>query len=180
MSSTGRSISEDTSLNDTNRDVFENCYANYFKNLVSGLHQLYGRNGFDAEDIAHRSFEKLAQRLSQTKIHNPEAFVWRVAQNFALRDMRAKNIRDGFADQTSKHELHCITPERDLLAIEELERVNAALTSLGERRRQIFLLRRIDGLSYTEIAEIIGITRPAVAKHLAKAVLEIDRFLNKR
>lgn len=164
-------------LSDADHRSFETCYANYFERLVGGLCQLYGRDRFDAEDIAHRAFEKLALRLGQADIHNPEAFVWRVAQNLALRDKRSQNVRERYADVVASAETTGVTPERVLIGLEELDRVNAALASLGERRRQVFLLRRLDGLNYTEIAEVLGISRPAVANHLAKAVAEIDRFL---
>ena len=163
-------------LSDADRRIFETCYTNYFGRLVGGLRQLYGRDGIDAEDIAHRAFEKLALKLGQSDIHNPEAFVWRVAQNFALRDKRSQNVRERYADDVASAEITGVTPERVLIGLEELDRVNAALASLDERRRQVFLLRRLDGLNYTEIAEVLGISRPAVANHLAKAVAEIDRF----
>lgn len=166
-----------TRLRNKNRHILETCYNTYFERLVGGLRQLYGYDGFDAEDIAHRAFEKLAIKLSQVKIHNPEAFVWRVAQNFALREKRQQKVCKSYASDLAPVEVTHLTPERVLIGVEELDRVNAALASLSERRRQVFLLRRQDGLNYTEIAQALGISRPAVASHLAKAVSEIDRFL---
>lgn len=166
-----------TRFRNKNRHILETCYSTYFERLVGGLRQLYGYDGFDAEDIAHRAFEKLAIKLSQVKIHNPEAFVWRVAQNFALREKRQQRVYKRYASDLAPVEATHVTPERVLIGVEELDRVNAALASLSERRRQVFLLRRQDGLNYTEIAQALGISRPAVASHLAKAVSEIDRFL---
>lgn len=166
----------------TRQSPFEQCYEEYFGRLVEGLHQLHGPHGFDAEDVAHRAFEKLAQKLAETEIHNPEAFVWRVAQNLALSIRRSQAVRQRHADETiaaaATREPNTLTPERAALAREELARVNAALQAMDERRRLIFLLRRIEGLNYTQIAERLGISRPAVAKHLTKAVAEIDAFLS--
>ena len=168
-------------LSSDQRRLLESCYDTFFAPLVSGLKQLHGSDGFDAEDIAHRAFEKLAQALGQTTIHNPEAFVWRVAQNFALQHKRkqsldyryAQNARNGAAG-ADRHE---ITPERMALADEELAVINRALLAMNERRRQIFLLHTIDGMNYTAIAAALGISRPAVAKHLAKAAAAIDHDL---
>ena len=169
--------SDNDPLSDADRSIFETCYTNYFERLVGGLRQLYGHDRFDAEDIAHRAFEKLALKLGRADIHNPEAFVWRVAQNFALRDKRSQGIRERYANDIASAETTGVTPERVVIGLEELDRVNTARASLGARRRQVFLLRRLDGLNYTEIANVLGISRPAVANHLAKAVAEIDRFL---
>lgn len=47
----------------------------------------------------------------------------------------------------------------------------AALDSLGPRTREIFLLHRLDGLKYREIAAQLDITVSAVEKHIAKASL---------
>ena len=175
------SILSSVYLSDAELYVFETCYGNYFARLVSGLRQLHGQDGFDPEDIAHRAFEKFALRLRETEIRNPEAFIWRVAQNLALSQRRGEQVRERYAEDTTHTEAlaneNDLTPERILIGNEELERVNAALAGLSERRRQIFLLRRLDGLNYTQIAELIGISRNGVKKHLEKAVAEIDRFL---
>ena len=168
-------------LSANHRRVFEACYNTYFARLVFGLQQLHGSDGFDAEDIAHRAFEKLANRLGQTTIHNPEAFVWRVAQNFALQHKRGQAVRyrhaQQVADEPAAADSHHCTPERALLANEALVAINQSLLAMSERRRQIFLLHTIDGMNYTAIAAALGISRPAVAKHLAKAAAAIDRAL---
>jgi RNA polymerase sigma factor (sigma-70 family) len=58
-----------------------------------------------------------------------------------------------------------------LAARERLQKVLAGLESLGPRTREIFLLHRLDGLKYREIAAQLGITVSAVEKHIAKATL---------
>ena len=58
-----------------------------------------------------------------------------------------------------------------LAAQERLERIMAALESLGPRTREIFLMHRLDGLKYREIAARLDITVSAVEKHIAKASL---------
>ncbi|MEM8773290.1 MAG: sigma-70 family RNA polymerase sigma factor, partial [Pseudomonadota bacterium] len=70
------------------------------------------------------------------------------------------------------------TPELALVAREELERVYDILATMDVRRREIFMLRRIDGLSHKEIAAKFGISRPAVSRHLSKAVAAIGASLS--
>jgi len=165
------------------RSLFERCYESFFSRLVDGLQKLHGVHGFDAEDVAQRAFEQLAKKLSETEIRNPEAYVWRVAQNQALSGRRSQMIRQQHASETLAGdvatEMNPLTPERTALAKETLARVNDALLAMDDRRRMVFLLCRIEGLNYTQIADRLGISRPAVAKHLTKAVAEIDAFLAK-
>lgn len=51
-----------------------------------------------------------------------------------------------------------------------LGRALIALDALPERTRSIFLLHRIDGYSYPEIADQLGVSRKAVEKHMTRAI----------
>jgi RNA polymerase sigma-70 factor (ECF subfamily) len=53
---------------------------------------------------------------------------------------------------------------------QELALVRAAILQLPERCRQVYLLNRIDGLSYSQIAQHCGISVKAVEKHIGKAL----------
>jgi RNA polymerase sigma-70 factor (ECF subfamily) len=70
-----------------------------------------------------------------------------------------------------------IDAERVLSGMEELDAAAAALLSLPERTRTIFLLRRLEGYSYRDIAGHLGISVSAVEKHLVKAIrhLAVER-----
>ena len=52
----------------------------------------------------------------------------------------------------------------------DLRHVEAALRSLPERTRQIFLLNRIHGRKYAEIAKAMGLSQSAVEKHMMRAL----------
>jgi RNA polymerase sigma factor (sigma-70 family) len=51
-----------------------------------------------------------------------------------------------------------------------LRAIEDALAALPERTRHIFLLNRVYGRSFSEIAQVVGISRRAVTKHMARAV----------
>lgn len=167
-------------LSPSHKEALKRCYSAYFPQLVHGLRQLH--DNVDAEDIAQRAFETLARKLHETDIRNPEAFVWRVAKNLALRELRARGIRARLNDQVMAPDIAVETdprtPELALVAREELERVYDILATMDARRREIFMLRRIDGLSHKEIAAKFGISRPAVSRHLSKAVAAIGASLS--
>lgn len=61
-------------------------------------------------------------------------------------------------------------PDPELLA-----RINEAVLSLPDIDRQIFLARRLDDLSYEQIARVTGLSVKQVERRIAKALMHIDR-----
>ena len=130
------------------------------------------RNRGDAEDLLHSAFLKLADYRKRNEVRNPTAFLVRTAVNLAVDDARRRQVRN----ETSADVLIEISADEPLqsealAARERLKRVEEGLNRLSPRTREIFLMHRIDGLKYREIAERLGITVSAVEKHIAKAAL---------
>lgn len=59
-----------------------------------------------------------------------------------------------------------------------LARINEAVLSLPEIDRQIFLAKRLDGLSYAQIACVTGLSVRQVERRMAKALMHIDRCVS--
>jgi RNA polymerase sigma-70 factor (ECF subfamily) len=70
---------------------------------------------------------------------------------------------------------HC--PDPDDPDEEIIRRLEAAVERMPRIRREIFLARRLDGLSYEEIASRTGVPLKRVERHMAKALLTIDAYL---
>ena len=132
------------------------------------------RGDNSAEDLLHSAFVRLAEYSERDSVDNPAGFLVRTAANMAVDEQRRTRVRRessidvaGMLQISDGQPLH---PEV-LAARERLQKVLAALDSLGPRTREIFLLHRLDGLKYREIAAQLGITVSAVEKHIAKASL---------
>ncbi|MBP3364673.1 MAG: RNA polymerase sigma factor, partial [Pseudomonas sp.] len=65
---------------------------------------------------------------------------------------------------------HGCEPQAALEAGNDLRQVEAALRGLPERTRHIFLLNRIHGRTYAEIAKVMGVSQSAVEKHMMRAL----------
>lgn len=127
-----------------------------------------------AEDLLHSAFLRLEEYRSRHTIENPAAFLVRVAVNMAADERRHERVRAEIPE--SIYDLVDLWDDRPLhdevfAARERLERVQAGLAELNPRTREIFLMHRIDGLKYREIAARLGITVSAVEKHVARAAL---------
>lgn len=72
---------------------------------------------------------------------------------------------------------HEDSPHKALVRKELRERIHAALDELSEDQRQILLLREIDGLSYKEIADHVGIPEGTVMSRLFYARKRVQAIL---
>ncbi|HEV8332804.1 MAG TPA: sigma-70 family RNA polymerase sigma factor [Steroidobacteraceae bacterium] len=127
-----------------------------------------------AEDLLHSAFVRLSEYRQQHTVDNPSAFLVKTAANLAVDERRRTQVRrespidiGEMLDLSDGQPLHTEV----LAAQERLNRIMTGLDSLGPRTREIFLLHRIDGLKYREIAAQFDITVSAVEKHIAKASL---------
>lgn len=69
------------------------------------------------------------------------------------------------------------TPEEELELKEQEEAFQNALWKLSEEHRSVTILRDVQGFSYTEIADILGISMGTVKSRLARARSELKRHL---
>ena len=65
---------------------------------------------------------------------------------------------------------HSHSPEFEAELKEFDARLQKAIADLDEKNRVVFLMNRIDGMTYQEIAENIGLTVKAVEKRMKKAL----------
>ena len=144
-----------------------------------------------AADIAQSSFERVythalglnakaagAEDLN-LKINSPRALLFRVARNLCIDAARHRQVVQEWARDRGHVELATSAPSSEYLIAQRqvLERVVQTLEKLPPRRREVFLLFRAYGCTHAEIAARLGITEMAVAKHLARAVLDCSRTL---
>ncbi|MGH8078352.1 MAG: RNA polymerase sigma factor [Lysobacter sp.] len=128
----------------------------------------------DAKDIAQESL----LRLMRYRNHPPgqlKPLMYRIALN-TLND-HARRLRSRYASLHDSLDYDAsMVPSAELahdqrLANEhDLTRVRAAILQLPTRCRQVYLLNRIEDMSYAEIARHCDISVKAVEKHISKAL----------
>ncbi|MCP8892061.1 RNA polymerase sigma factor [Sphingomonas faeni] len=134
----------------------------------------------DVEDVVQECYCQLAQLPSVSHIVEPRAYLFAMARNLANRQRRrARVVRIEPIAQVESSELASDQPLPDRIAAgrQELDRVRAALGTLSDRARKIFLLRRIEGLSQKEIAARLGVTEAVVENDASRSLRAILRML---
>lgn len=125
-----------------------------------------------AEDIAQETFLRF-NGAHWAALANPRAFLFRIAANLVSNHKTQARRRAELDDEVTDllwSGFEEATPERHLLAAEELARVWDAVQELPDRTRQVLAWSRFEGLSNTEIAARLGISSQAADKHLRKAM----------
>lgn len=126
-----------------------------------------------AEDLAQDVFLRLWGRMVT---NNDRGLLFRTARNLAIDHVRSQSVRARYREAATSEQVFSVSSAPDSVAAarEEVEAFVQALQTLPQRTQRIFLLNRLDGLSYPEIATALGVSRSTVEKHMIRA-LEVCR-----
>lgn len=160
---------------------FGSFYADVAADLVAGLKRRFGDGPPDPEDVAQEAFRRIFENPNFAELRDRRSYLWRIALNLAATEQRKMGIRERKApdirDVFFPAEGDISTPESVLNVREQLEAIRQLLGKMPERRQRIFMMRRIENLTQTEIAKILGISRSGVIKHLVKADQQLNELL---
>ena len=144
------------------------------------LRKAFGDGPPDPDDISQLAFQKVIERGDIASIENLRAFLWRTARNLVLNEKRREDVRSRHDYEIEQlffaTEGDASSAERVISAREQLSLVNALLEKMPENRRRAFYLHRVEGLTVAEVGRRLGISRTGAAKHIARAISDIDGF----
>ncbi len=169
-------------------DAFEMLVAAYEKNVFNVALQMTG-NREDAQDMTQEAFIKAYSSLSTFRGDSKfSSWLYRIVSNVCLdfkrrqsrrpsssltvEDDEGENIQLDIADESQ-------SPEALLERKMTREAVRAGLQQLPDEQRQILLLREIQGLSYEEIGEVMGLEAGTVKSRIFRARKKLCAFLLK-
>lgn len=134
----------------------------------------------DIEDVIQETYCQIAGLKDVGHIRNGRAYLFAAARTFVLmRLRRARIVR--IEAVTEIDALNIVqddpSPERIAAGRRELARVRGLIEALPERCRRIFELRKVEGLSQREVAEMMGIPEHIVENDVAKGLKLILKAL---
>ena len=158
--------------------AFEALYSRYHRRIhayVMGMVKDHGR----AEDVTQEVFVSALRRMRETE--RPIAFkpwIYEIAKNACIdqfrRSRRAEEVSlqadDGLAPgDYGKLVGSDPTPDAAVAAKQDLDNLCGAFGGLSETHHEILVMRELEGMSYREIGERLGMSRPAVESTLFRA-----------
>lgn len=173
---------------DGNINAYELLVKEYEKNVYNLALRMVG-NSEDAADMSQEAFIKAYNSLTSFRGDSKfSVWLYRIVSNVCLDYLRSRGRRqtvslsaendDGedveidIADETQ-------SPERLLDRRLTRDAVRRGLAALPPEHRQILLLREIQGLSYDEIADALGIEAGTVKSRIFRARKKLCAFLIK-
>jgi RNA polymerase sigma-70 factor (ECF subfamily) len=159
-------------------------YQNRVYYLVYGM----VRNREDAADITQDAFVKAYQKIDSFRLESSfYTWLYRIAMNLAIDFLRKRKRRgttefdESIAARDSDGsiaELHNRTSPRKALERKQLyKQIMDALETLPADQKQVILLREVEGLSYKEISDIMGIPEGTVMSRLFYARKKMQKLL---
>jgi RNA polymerase sigma-70 factor (ECF subfamily) len=138
------------------------------------------RNKKDVEDLLQDVYMRVYETAQKEMPHPVRPFVFTVARNLLINRSRREHVVaiQSVADVDLLNVFDEEPgPERNVMAREELVRLQEALDQLPLRARQAVVLRKIEGLSRREIAQRMGIAEQTVNRHLTDGMYALAELL---
>ncbi|MFQ5346778.1 MAG: RNA polymerase sigma factor [Rhodothalassiaceae bacterium] len=170
------------------RRFLRKLYEDHWQELCHYLAATFGAGPPEPEDAAQAAFAKFAALDAPRSIANPRAYLYTVARNFVIDELRRAE-RHGACERELERDcsvalLSDSGPERVLLEKERFAIFAAALARMPATRRRMVLLNRFEGLTCAEIGRRFGMSGAAVQKQISRALAaclrEMDDAIGER
>ena len=133
-----------------------------------------GLSDADADDAAQQAFLVASRRLDDIEPGSERAFLYKAAVHTAYKHRRSQQRRG--EEELDRLTLHATDPGPEELIDRRRARemLDAIVGTMALELRVVFVLYEIDGLSMTEIAEVVGIPLGTVASRLRRARADFE------
>ncbi|AZC32899.1 sigma-70 family RNA polymerase sigma factor [Pseudomonas chlororaphis] len=159
----------DTTHSDYVGGLFRSHYDWLCSRLRYHLHHSLDA-GASAEDIAADTFVQLLSRPEVLPIHQPRALLTTISQRLVYQLWRRRDLERAYLDAL-QHDDEAVQPSPQDLAqmLEALEAIDRLLDGLPAKVKATFLLSQVNGLTYPQIAEQLGISQRSVSDYMTRA-----------
>lgn len=151
-----------------NINDFKSLFDQYYEGIKSFLFYKTGSITV-AEDIVQEVFLKLWDKRENIEMKTVKSFLFTIANNLAINHLKHQNIVFNFA-RNENHQGKVDSPQFQLEMKEFEANLERLLAEMPENYRIVFLMNRIEKLTYNEIAERLGLSVKAIEKRMSNAL----------
>jgi RNA polymerase sigma factor (sigma-70 family) len=149
--------------------------------MLSKARRAVLRRGFseeDADEVVQDAFLKIDQYGRAHAVRSPDALLTRTAVNLAI-DRGRRRANGPFAEHDNVHMIADLAPDPSQIVEQQarLRHLSKGLAQLPERTRRILLKRRLDNMSFADIAASEGMSVAAAEKQVARATLQLSEWM---
>jgi RNA polymerase sigma-70 factor (ECF subfamily) len=161
-------------LKDGDERAFEILYNNYKFRIAGNLFKL-----LKSDDLVKEILQELFFKIWEVRTQiDPEksfkSYLFRIAENlvhdYFRKIAKDKRLLTKIVASSSELYLHV---EEDMLSKEDAQKLQEAINLMPPQRKIVFTLCKLEGKSYKEVEEIMGINAKTISSHM----LQANRFL---
>lgn len=159
--------------------LFSRFFMANIKPLRNYLYFKFG-NEEKANDVTQDSFIKLWENCKNVPLEKAKSYLYTIANNNSLNEIAHQKVVLKYAQNNPHLDRTNLSPEFLIEEDEFKQKLEKAIEKLTESQRTAYLLNRIEGKKYHEIAIMLGISVKAVEKRIHGALvslrIEIEQF----
>ena len=165
------------SISHDNHVAFSMLFERWYKELVVYAN-IFIHDTDKCEDIVQSVFARLWENRHELKINTSvAAYLHGSVKNQCLNSLKHEKIRNEYQIYVTAFQDDFEDLNKSLNFKECLEKFNKSVDELPEKYREIFVLSRIHGRKYDEIAAKIGVSKRTVEERMRKAILILKSLM---
>jgi RNA polymerase sigma-70 factor (ECF subfamily) len=158
-------------------NAFKAAFELYQEGIFNFAHYKLG-NIEAAEDVVQEVFIKLWENRHHLKEDRSlKSYLYTIANNLALNYIRHTKVVMKFQQESKEESSSQDSPHSSLEKKEFHEKLLAGIAALPEKQRLVFMMSRMESLSYKEIAERLDISIKTVESHIGPALKALRKSL---
>ncbi|MBO9593941.1 MAG: RNA polymerase sigma-70 factor [Niabella sp.] len=156
--------------------AFDQLFRHYLPGLVSFANSVIN-DRHQSEEVVSDVFVKIWEnRKTLTAIRNFSHYIYIATRHQALNYIKSRK-GTGFEELGESGSLSFKTPEKSMIAKENLQKIAGAINELPSRCRLIFRLIKEEGLKYQDVATLLGLSIKTVENQMTIAMKRIVEIL---
>jgi len=163
-----------------NVDAFQEIYEAFARRILNFVFRMVNSQE-EAEDLTQETFVAVYQKLESLKDNGKfEPWLFRIARNFVYQRYRERTpsmVSVDALDEDGRMVTQVAdvrkNPDEAFQSAELDDVVSEVIAGLPEKYREVFVLSALQGLSYQQIADIVGHSLPSVKTDIHRARLEV-------
>lgn len=156
-----------------------------YQNKVFSLAYYVTKNHHDAEDVAQEVFIKMWRALPTYRGDAPDTWIMKIAKNTCLDFIKQKKRVEPLGYEIDGESVERPIPDTDVqsnppdaaVQAEQRQQIAKAILQLSDEHREILTLRYMNGLSYEQLQEVLGVGMGTVKSRLARAKKSLQNIL---
>ncbi|HEX3009496.1 MAG TPA: RNA polymerase sigma-70 factor [Bacteroidales bacterium] len=158
-------------------DAFRTIFDTYYESIRNFVYFKTGDMSL-AEDVVQEVFLKLWDKRNEIQQETVKSLLYVMAYNSVKSHFRHQKVVFEFASSAPVEEQTHEQADANIRREEMKKQLQQVLADMPERCREVFLLNRLENLTYQEIADRLGLSVKGIEKRMHEALLFIRERIN--